>query len=184
VCSVAAVCAWQWWRRRCGRGSGGGSRARRRWCCGGVGSAAGVVRAAVLGWRRRPIGGGGGAGRWPAWLLSFFYLEKLPLPRAKWFTAHVCREHLRWLSAKSLVPAQRCREFPFGTGCAESIRACAERSLLSAQPQIPVVHGHQPVEDKSVLMEQTRGHRAGQTNHHIYPLPLFSQPLHLHTNLL
>jgi hypothetical protein len=33
-----------------------------------------------------------------------------------------------------------CRGLPLGTGCAESIRACAERSLLSAKPQIPVVY--------------------------------------------
>jgi hypothetical protein len=71
----------------------------------------------------------------PAWLLRFFLIWKNFLFREpSGLTAHVCREHLRWLSAKSPVPAQQCR-----VGCAESIRACAERSLLSAQPQIPVV---------------------------------------------
>jgi hypothetical protein len=37
------------------------------------------------------------------------------------------------------VPSGLCREFPLGAGCAESTRACAERSSLSAQPQISVV---------------------------------------------
>jgi hypothetical protein len=38
------------------------------------------------------------------------------------------------------VPSGLCREFPLGTGCAESIWVCAEWSSLSAQPQIPVMH--------------------------------------------
>jgi hypothetical protein len=37
------------------------------------------------------------------------------------------------------VPSGLCRESPLGTGCAESIWACAEWSSLSGQPQIPVV---------------------------------------------
>jgi hypothetical protein len=94
-----------------------------------------VVRAAVLGWRRRPIGGGGGAGRWARVAAEIFFIWKNFLCREpSGLTAHVRREHLRWLSAKSPMPAQRCR-----VGCAESIQACTERSLLSAQPQIPVV---------------------------------------------
>jgi hypothetical protein len=32
-----------------------------------------------------------------------------------------------------------CREFPFTTGCAESIQACAERNSLSTKPWILVV---------------------------------------------
>jgi hypothetical protein len=43
------------------------------------------------------------------------------------------------LFAGPAVPSGLCREFPVGTGCAKSIQACAERSLLSTQPQIPVV---------------------------------------------
>jgi hypothetical protein len=45
----------------------------------------------------------------------------------------------RGLCAGPAVPCGLCRELPLGTGCAESIGACAERSLLSAKPQIPVV---------------------------------------------
>jgi hypothetical protein len=43
------------------------------------------------------------------------------------------------LFAGPAVPSGLCREFPLGTGCAESTRACVESSPLSAQPQIPVV---------------------------------------------
>jgi hypothetical protein len=45
----------------------------------------------------------------------------------------------RGLFVGPAVPCGLCRELPLGTGCAESIGACAERSLLSAKPQIPVV---------------------------------------------
>jgi hypothetical protein len=43
------------------------------------------------------------------------------------------------LFAGAAVPSELCREFPLCTGCAESTRACAERSSLLAHPQIPVV---------------------------------------------
>jgi hypothetical protein len=122
-------------------------RARRWWCW--------VVRAAHLGmWcGRRSWGGGGGrlvaavvlAGG-PAGPLDFFYLENFSLPRAKWpHGTRVPRASEVALSKEAFagpaVPSGLCREFPLGTGCAESIRACAERSSLSAQPQIPVVIG-------------------------------------------
>jgi hypothetical protein len=43
------------------------------------------------------------------------------------------------LFAGPAVTSGLCREFPLGTGCAESNRAGAERSSLSAQVQISVV---------------------------------------------
>jgi hypothetical protein len=110
-----------------------------------AGDAAGyVVRAAQLGWRRRAIGGGGGAGRWARGAVGFFYLENLSLPRVKWHHGtRVPRASEVALSKEAFagpaVPSGLCREFPLGTGCAESVRACAERSSLSAQPHIPVV---------------------------------------------
>jgi hypothetical protein len=145
VCSTAAVCAWQWWRRRCGHSSGGGARAAVAvvlgWCgqrsWGGEGGGAGVAAATDRwGWRCWPVG--------PRDCWDFFYLEKLLLPRAMWpHDTRVPRASEVALGkepfAGPAVPSGLCREFPLGTGCAESIQACAERSLLSAQPQIPVV---------------------------------------------
>jgi hypothetical protein len=64
--------------------------------------------------------------------------------RVKWGSRHICVEcffmaHGRGPFAGPAVPSGLCREFPLGRGCAESIRACAERSSLSAKPRIPVV---------------------------------------------
>jgi hypothetical protein len=123
------VCAQKWWRRRCARGSGGDGVREAVVVLGCAGGAAGyVVRAAQLGWRRRAIGGGGGAGRWARGAVGFFIWKIFLCREPSGLTAHVCRKHQRWLSAKRPLPAQRCR-----VGCAES-------ELLSAQaPQIPVV---------------------------------------------
>jgi hypothetical protein len=128
-----------------GGGGGGGSG-------GGRCSAAAVMAGGAGGGGGRS--GGGGGQRWwgqgsrlvspLSWNFFFFVLLNL-----------ICREQYptlgtrvtrvsdvalgKGLFAGPAVPSGLCREFPLGTGCAESNWACAERSSLSAQAQIPVV---------------------------------------------
>jgi hypothetical protein len=123
--SAPSLCfgQWRWW---CAHDDGGGGVrtalvastvcARQWWwwlwwwwrACDDGG--AGVVRAMQLGWWG-PRCWGGGASRWARGAVGIlFWIWKNFLCREPCgLTAHVCREHLRWLSAKRPLPAQLCR---------------------------------------------------------------------------
>jgi hypothetical protein len=141
-------CKWWCWCRRAAVGGGGGGASaggrRRRWRCYRVEvqvqvAVRAVVAAAGASWRGpgRPAGG-------PASRRSIFFLFlKMPSAESQLASRHVFPERIPFGSRQRALCRPSRAVWPLPRAPSRhrlcSIRACAERSLLSAKPQILVV---------------------------------------------
>jgi hypothetical protein len=147
----------RWWCRLVvvllmpdGGGGGGGGGGGWRWRAAVVAvlvvvfAGGGGCRAAVVALPAVSRRGGGLVGGVRGGLVSFFLEILLRREPYGVLGTSVTRVFALPLGKEAFAgpaePSGLCREFPLGTGCAESIWACAEWSSLSAQPQIPVVN--------------------------------------------